>query len=73
MRPTKPAQKVALSPNAVQVTNGPSAVTAPVSLYSDNNVTNNYGADGPGTIRFPSSLQGTNSGLTSSFQPILSA
>ncbi|WP_246449740.1 beta strand repeat-containing protein [Qipengyuania soli] len=61
---------VALVPDAVEVINGPSAPTGPISLDFDDNVANNYGADGAGTIRFPGSLEGADSGLTSSFQPI---
>jgi len=45
---------------------------APVSfaLDADGSVLNNYGADGAGTVRFPSSLNGQLSGLTSGGLPI---
>ena len=40
-------------------------------LDLDEDVDNNVGADGPGTIGFRSALQGTDSGLTSGGQPII--
>ena len=39
-------------------------------LDTDNTITNNIGADESGTVRFPASLDGTNSGLTSNSVPI---
>ncbi len=41
------------------------------SAPGDGNILNNFGADGPGTVRFPSSIDGTDSGLTSGGQPII--
>ncbi|MFA6220560.1 MAG: DUF5801 repeats-in-toxin domain-containing protein, partial [Erythrobacter sp.] len=61
---------VAVAPVAVEVTNGASAPTAPIALDGDGTLSDNYGADGPGTVRFLASLDGMDSGLTSSFQPI---
>ncbi|HEX8028051.1 MAG TPA: VCBS domain-containing protein, partial [Vicinamibacterales bacterium] len=54
-------------PTPISVKNG---ADAPVSQALDPNASNNYGADG-GTVRFLSSLNGSNSGLTSNFVPIL--
>jgi VCBS repeat-containing protein len=59
----------AVAPDHAVVTN---AAGSPVTfeLDQDGTVTNNYGADGPGTVRFPSSLDGAQSGLTSGGTPI---
>ncbi|MBN8244123.1 VWA domain-containing protein [Nitratireductor aquimarinus] len=48
------------------------AAGAPLVFYLDNdgNVTDNYGADGAGSLRFASSLDDHASGLTSGGQPI---
>ncbi len=56
-------------PDRAIVNNGNSAA-ATFDLDIDNLLSNNYGADG-GTVRFPSSLTGTASGLTSGLVPIL--
>ena len=55
---------------ADDIVNGPSAVSGPYDLDVDGSVVDNYGADGAGTVRFSPSLDGTDSGLTSSFQTI---
>ncbi|RUV36199.1 type I secretion C-terminal target domain-containing protein, partial [Mesorhizobium sp. M7A.F.Ca.MR.148.00.0.0] len=41
------------------------------ALDADHTLSNNYGADGPGTVRFDASLNNTDSGLTSGGQHII--
>ena len=56
-----------ISPGAVSLLNGSGSATAPLDV--DTNTDNNYGADG-GTVIFAASLNGQDSGLTSSAQKI---
>ena len=56
-----------INPIAVSLLNGSGSATAPLDV--DFNTDNNYGADG-GTVIFASSLNGQDSGLTSSAQKI---
>ncbi|MCT0216449.1 VCBS domain-containing protein, partial [Synechococcus sp. CS-1330] len=60
----------AVVPSAITITNGPSGPVTEL-LDADSNVSNNYGADGAGTVRFSPNLDGTDSLLTSSFVPII--
>ncbi|WP_369817963.1 beta strand repeat-containing protein, partial [Novosphingobium sp. KN65.2] len=60
----------AVVPEAIQVTNGAAPVSAPADLDADMSVIDNYGADGAGTVRFASSLDGADSGLTHNFVTI---
>ena len=60
----------AVAPLAITVANSATAPTITQWLDADHNTANNYGADG-GTVRFAPSLDGTSSGLTSNFVPIL--
>ncbi len=62
---------VAVTGGPAGVTNGPAPISGPFLLDLDGSLADNYGADGPGTVRFPDSIDGTDSGLTSSFQPII--
>jgi large repetitive protein len=59
----------AVAPVSITVINGASAPVVQ-SLDFDNNVANNYGADG-GTVQFAPTLNSANSGLTSNFVPII--
>ncbi|MCC6926212.1 VCBS domain-containing protein, partial [Novosphingobium sp.] len=54
-------------PTAISV---PNTAGAAVFQSLDPSLLNNYGADG-GTVRFSPTLEGTNSGLSSSFVPII--
>ena len=58
-----------VSPQPAVLTNF-AGVSFTGTLDVDGNVDNNIGADQPGTIGWPSILQGTDSGLTSNGQPI---
>ena len=57
-----------ISPGPAVLTNGSGSATAPLDLV-DTNTDNNYGADG-GTVIFAASLNGQDSGLTSSARKI---
>ena len=57
-----------ISPLAVSLLNGSGSATASLDIV-DTNTDNNYGADG-GTVIFAASLNGQDSGLTSSAQKI---
>ncbi|PBB89756.1 hypothetical protein CK215_26075, partial [Mesorhizobium sp. WSM3864] len=54
----------AVSPDYAVLANGPGNPVT-FALDADHLVSNNYGADGAGTVRFAASLDGTDSGLTS--------
>ena len=57
-------------PETAIVRNASGQTATDIPLDFDSLVANNYGADGAGTVRFPSSIAGTNSGLTSNGTPI---
>ena len=57
-----------ISPGPVSLTNGSGSATASLDIV-DTNTDNNYGADG-GTVIFAASLNGQDSGLTSSARKI---
>ncbi|WP_284273064.1 type I secretion C-terminal target domain-containing protein, partial [Mesorhizobium huakuii] len=54
----------AVSPDYAVLSNG-AGNQVTFALDEDHTLSNNYGADGPGTVRFDASLNNTDSGLTS--------
>ncbi|WP_181177641.1 type I secretion C-terminal target domain-containing protein, partial [Mesorhizobium sp. B4-1-1] len=55
---------IAVSPDYALLANGAGNLVT-FNLDPDQTLSNNYGADGPGTVRFDASLNNTDSGLTS--------
>ncbi|MER8742277.1 DUF5801 domain-containing protein, partial [Mesorhizobium sp. M1004] len=54
----------AVAPDYAMLSNG-TGNTVIFALDADHTLSNNYGADGPGTVRFEAALNNTDSGLTS--------
>ncbi|TPL40602.1 type I secretion C-terminal target domain-containing protein, partial [Mesorhizobium sp. B2-4-6] len=55
---------IVVSPDYALLANGAGNLVT-FNLDADQTLSNNYGADGPGTVRFDASLNNTDSGLTS--------
>ena len=63
---------LAILPDHAVVTNSGAGPVLPFELDQDGTLANNYGADNEGgTVRFPSSLENSPSGLTSGGAPII--